>query len=234
MCGVERRTNSNGFQREHDPDPKHRGWSKADASQPQRDGAWFPRAMAQGSPSPCSGQRGRAGVMQHGRGLAHCIIPVTTPYYWKLLWAQWLLYPSEKPSVLHQRAGFSCSVPSSGKQAQGQLLQRGPQTRGAWKQGLVEAGRTKGNCSSVVHCTGNYVWENIQLTLGFVHVKPTADLILCLQVYQLTASWLPTAWKEASAPRCFPCILPPLYQLSYLESEKTLIHWVTTPWGPRL
>lgn len=165
-------TNSKGFQREHDPDPKQglkqRWWSPASGMESDSQGRW-PMAVVALSREE-HGMQWRE--IWHTE--SHWVMLVMTLSYQNLPWSQCLLYPTEKPSVLPGELWCSCSVPSSEKQARGLLLQRQPRGR---SRGLAEAERLRGNYSSFTHCTGNYVRENNQLKLGFVHVKPTADPI---------------------------------------------------------
>lgn len=161
--------------------------------------------------------------MQWSRGLAHWVTPVMTLSYWNPLWARCLLYPSVKPSVLPGEPGCSCSVPSSEKQTQGLLLAK--TTRG--KDWGVGRGRETEEKTLILCTLCWYLCAGEQPVPGFVHVKPTADPILCLWACQLTASWLATGWKEAPASHCYPCLLPLLYQLTHYESGKPLLYWVT-------
>lgn len=129
----------------------NRAWSKDDAPQPQ---GWslIPQGdgtgqswLSVGKSMGCSGD------------LAHRVTVVMTLSYQNPLWAQCLLYPRAKPSVMPGEPQCSCSVPSSEKQAQGLFLQRQPRRK---SRGLAEAERLRGNCSSFARCAGNSVQES--------------------------------------------------------------------------
>lgn len=96
-------TNSSGFQREHDPDPKHRGWSGDDASQPQGDRARFPRELwssAALAPEP----RVRKSVGCSEAGDWHTAPRRPQPHPAKVLCRHSASVTSEKPSAVHLRA----------------------------------------------------------------------------------------------------------------------------------
>lgn len=183
-------TNSNGFRREHDPDPKQ--------GLRQR---WC--SPASGMEPDSLGTRHRAVREEHGmqwrRGLAHWVTLAMTVL---------LKSPVGTVSPASQcknkcpawRAMVLLLCPLLREASPGLFLQRLPRGRSG---GLAEVERLKGKCSSSAHCPGKSVQENKQLKLGF-HVKPNADTIYCLWVCQLTASWLSTGWKEAPAPTAIP------------------------------
>lgn len=126
-------TNSNGFQREHDPDPKQglrqRWGSPASEMEPD-------------SPGDGTGQRWQSAGRSMGCGgaLAHWATLGMTLSYWNPLWdSQWLLYP-KCPAW---RAVVPLLCPSSEKEAQRLLWQRQPRGR---SKGLAEAERRRGSC----------------------------------------------------------------------------------------
>lgn len=112
------------------------------------------------------------------------------------------------PSVLPGEPWCSCSVPPQRRKPRGRSG-KDSQGEGAkgWQRDWGEA-------------AGNSVQESNLLKFGFAHLKPTADPIQCLWVCQLTASWLPTGWKETPASHCHPCLLPLLYQLTHCQRGK--------------
>lgn len=162
-------TNSSGFQRELDLDPKRglkqRWCFPALGMEPDSSGRWHREVTVVSKE-----EHG----MQWSRGLAHWVTLIMTLSYGNPLWAQGLLYPSEKPSVLSGEPWSSCSVLPR-EASPGVALAK--TTRGK-EGGLAVEERLSRNFSMCfAHCTGNYVQDNNQLKLGFVHMKPTADPI---------------------------------------------------------
>lgn len=139
--------------------------------------AQFSRGRSQGSPGPCRGQRGRDrdAAKQRTGTLHHTGHNSTLPKFFSGHCVSCIRVRNQVSCT--RKLLSSCSVLPLQTKAQGQLLQKGPQRKRGRKQGLAEGERMNGKCSSLVHRTGNYVRENIQLPLGFVHMKPTADLI---------------------------------------------------------
>lgn len=147
-------TNSNGFQREHDTDPRQglkKKWcSLASEMEPDTPDGTGQCWQSAGRSMGCSG------------ALAHWATLVMTLSYWNRLW-DFTVAPVSQVSCLESHGAPALSLLREGSPG-GALAKT---TKG--KERGVGRGRDWGEAA------GNSVQENNQLKLGFAHVKPTAD-----------------------------------------------------------